>query len=90
MGLELVEILKGVEDKFDLQFPEDDRLSNCRTYGDLIDYFVAAVREQDSTIGELESTIDKYVSRLLITEYSVAPEHIVREEELFGPNLNLG
>lgn len=90
MGLELVEILMDVEDRFGVKFPEDDRLNSCRTYGELIDYFVAAVGEQDSTISGLESAIDEYVRELLITEYSVAPEHVVRDAELFGPNLSLG
>ncbi|MFT5328265.1 MAG: hypothetical protein ACI8P0_006178 [Planctomycetaceae bacterium] len=90
MGMELVEILMEVEDKFDVRFPEDDRLNSCRTYGDLIDYCVAAVGEQDSTVSGLESTIDEYVRGLLISEYSVSPEHIVRDAELFGPELSLG
>jgi hypothetical protein len=90
MGLELVEILMDVEDKFDVTFPVDDRLNSCRTYGELIDYFVVAISQQNSIIGDLESTVDEYVRGLLITEYSIAPEHIVRDAELFGPNLSLG
>jgi hypothetical protein len=37
-----------------------------------------------------EAGIDVYLRNMLISDYSIKPEHIVREAELFGPNLNLG
>lgn len=93
MGLEYVEIVMEVEDEFGIAFPFDDAfggLSEPITYGVFVDALIGAVREQNPEVSEPELVVGQFVRNLLITEYSVAPEHIVPDEKLFGPNLNLG
>jgi len=93
MGLEYVEIVMEVEDEFGIVVSFDDAFADSSepvTYGAFLDGMIAAVREQNPDVCDPKLAVEQFVHNLLITEYSVAPEHIVRDEKLFGPNLNLG
>lgn len=87
MGLEMVEIAMDLEDRFTVSLP-DSRVGDCRTYGDLLDLLVDVVADSDSPVSPAE--IDAYLRNKLASEYSIKPEHIDRDAELYGPNFNLG
>ena len=87
MGLEMVEITMEVEEHFNVSLPES-RVGGCRTYGDLLDLVVDVVTAANPVVDAIQ--IDAYLRQKLIAEYSIKAEHIVRDADLYGPNLNLG
>ena len=87
MGLEMVEISLETEDRFGIDLPHH-RIGECTTYGDFLDLVVEVAGEASPVNSELE--IDSFLRKLLIDDYSIKAEHITRDAELYGPNLNLG
>ena len=87
MGLEMVEITMEVERYFKVSLPVR-RVGECRTYGDFLNLVIDVIEESDSVVASVE--IDTYLRNKLIAEYSIAAEHINRDAELYGANLNLG
>ena len=87
MGLEMVEITMDVERDFNVTIP-NNRISECNTYGDLLDLVNEVVAESKTVTTSLD--VDNYLRNMLISEYSIKAEHIHREAELYGPELNLG
>jgi hypothetical protein len=89
MGLEMVEIVMETEKQFKVELPFA-RVSECRTYGDLLDLITACVNEEQPPVKITESAVDSFLRELLINQYSVRAECICHEAELYGKELNLG
>jgi acyl carrier protein len=78
MGLDIVEIVLAVEDRFEITIP-DQAAGKILTFGDLCDY-VKAHSPLARTLSD--RAVDEKLRALIVEQLDVKPEEVVREARL--------
>ena len=83
MGLDLVELVLGLEDEFRIKIP-DEEASKLETAGDLYLFVIKALKEESRVPPEVEEdgVVWERVKKIVVAQLGVKPEEILKESHL--------
>ena len=79
MGLDTIELVMAIEDRFGIAIPEAEA-EKLQIVGDLSDYVVAALKRHDDQVDEDE--VWERIVQIMVEQLGVRPEEVTRTTDI--------
>ncbi len=79
MGMDSVELVMAIEDKFRIEIPDTD-IANLAVLGDMHDYIVRALRQRGETPDEEQ--VWQQLSAVVVEQLGVHPSEVIRSANI--------